>query len=337
MATPQKAKAGEPEAPAEGGFNPFQPLASFGVAALDGALDLVLGPATEEQLRGGNAVVGVAKLRKRRKAKKEDSLPVDLNIKIRLEAQQIVDRLNRQEAAEREQEAKKSDATKGNITQLLTMAAIQTAQLYATSQACLLAVFVPQKCPAINASDYTSPIFEYTEDQPDGHLCSLKENLDWPNCTFFNQSVLALNLATLFIVLSATGYYWTREVWLVGHLEEEESLPYNHLPTMYEAYPNVKANVMSLNLGAFLFASCVCFSVLANFVITSVFLFEGDELYNYNLGSRTVTALITNMMLITSKITGYLSYSRMSYRNEWGISMFNVIPLSFNMIDSNYR
>ena len=40
----------------------------------------------------------------------------------------------------------------------------------------------------------TSLLFDYTVFAPADHLCTMKENLDWENCSTFNQSVLVLNL-----------------------------------------------------------------------------------------------------------------------------------------------
>lgn len=37
--------------------------------------------------------------------------------------------------------------------------------------------------------------------------------------TNLNMAVLFINLFTLILVLSAMGYFWMREVWLVDHLE----------------------------------------------------------------------------------------------------------------------
>ena len=40
-----------------------------------------------------------------------------------------------------------------------------------------------------------------------------------------------------------------------------------------------------------------------------------------------------NTMLVSTKVFGYLSYARLSYANEWAISMFSVVPVSYNVVD----
>lgn len=93
----------------------------------------------------------------------------------------------------------------------------------------------------------------------------------------------------------------------------------------------------SLNSWAYVFATVTATTYVANFVLSTVFLFKGDGTYNYSLGPRTATSLVTNTMLIAGKIVGYLSYSRLSYKNKWAVSIFSTMPMSFNALDANYK
>ena len=60
---------------------------------------------------------------------------------------------------------------------------------------------------------------------------------------------------------SSAGYFWAREIWMVNTLEETSDLPYDNLPTEYEAYPAIRDNVKTYNLGAFIFAVIIFFMV----------------------------------------------------------------------------
>lgn len=93
----------------------------------------------------------------------------------------------------------------------------------------------------------------------------------------------------------------------------------------------------SLNAWAYVFAIVTAFFYVGNFGLSTFFLFYGDDTYNYSLGSRTATALVTNTMLIAGKIMGYLSYSRLSYQNRWAVSIFSTMPMSFNSLDANAK
>ncbi len=96
-----------------------------------------------------------------------------------------------------------------------------------------------------------------------------------------------------------------------------------------------KAN-KEYNRSAYGYAVAVMFCIVVNFAVSTYFLMEGDEFYNYNIGSRTITGLLTNTMLVSTKVIGYFSYARLSKTHDWAISMFTVIPLSYNVVDENY-
>jgi hypothetical protein len=172
--------------------------------------------------------------------------------------------------------------------------------------------------------------------------------VDWANFTQRNKNVFLFNAITLCVMLAAQSYFWKREVWMITHLSEDNGVAYNNLPEEIAAYGEFEDAVAGYNRGAFYFALAVGSSVVINFIISTDFLINGDELYNYNLGSRTITGLLTvrvctcmralcvvlrcgvltparmllgcaaqNTMLVSTKVLGYLSYARLSYANAW--------------------
>ena len=240
--------------------------------------------------------------------------------------------------------AQVKETAAANAQDVVRTTLVQVGGLYAVSQACLLSLFVPQKCPKITACKpdgsnayvcITSPWFTYPVDVPDGHLCSLKENLDWQNDTPKNRNVLVINAVTLVLMLIAQAYFWKRETWMINNLEEDNGVPYDSLPAEIEKAGDteVAEAVYSYNLGAFIMASLVMTFVIINFGVSADFLINGDGTYNYSLGARTIVGLLTNTMLVSTKVIGYLSYARLSYANAWAISMFTVVPLSYNRLD----
>jgi len=252
---------------------------------------------------------------------------------------------------EEEWRAEVKEAAAGNAQDVARQTGVQLGGLYAVSQACLLSIFVPQKCPKVTAclpdgsnldSCTQSKWFDYPVDVPDGHLCSLKENVDWWNLTQRNRDCFLINCTTLFLMLIGQAYFWKREVWMINHLEEDNSVPYDNLPSEIEELKgelqgDMQAAVYSYNLGALIMAGLIMLFVIINFGVSADFLINGDELYNYNLGTRTIVGLLTNTMLVSTKVIGYLSYARLSYANAWAISMFTVVPLSYNKLDATTR
>ena len=192
------------------------------------------------------------------------SRQVDFEKEIAVKAAEMAERLRREEEELEESLRRRKEAAVDNYQQIVQSTLVQVGGLYAVSQACLLVIFVPQKCPmiipctdpplyncdgvrltsltpelraefletpgALDECCLTSLLFDYTVFAPADHLCTMKENLDWENCSTFNQSVLVLNLVTLFIMLMAQSYFWKREVWMINHLEEDNTVPYSSLP-----------------------------------------------------------------------------------------------------------
>ena len=235
-----------------------------------------------------------------------------------------------------------------NAQDVLRTTLTQVGGLYAVSQACLLSIFVPQRCPAIVAcladgsnadTCTTSKWFTYPVDVPPAHLCSLKENVDWWTLSQRNRNVLIINAVTLLLMLIGQAYFWKRETWMINNLEEDNGVPYDSLPAEIEAAGDteVAEAVHGYNLGAFIMASLIMTFIVINFGVSTDFLINGDQLYNYNLGTRTIVGLLTNTMLVSTKVIGYLSYARLSYANAWAISMFTVVPLSYNRLDDTRK
>ena len=78
-----------------------------------------------------------------------------------------------------------------------------------------------------------------------GHLCAMKENLDWHNDSKFNQSVLAFNALTLIVMLLSQSFFWKREVWCIEHLEEDDGTPYANLPIEIKKYEDFEVRCPS--------------------------------------------------------------------------------------------
>jgi len=276
--------------------------------------------------------------------------------------------MRREEAELEESLRRRKEAALENYRSIVQSTLVQVGGLYAVSQACLLSLFVPQKCPVVipctptpvygcggvklstlpiadradaaanvTSCCVTSRFFDYPTYLPDGHLCSMKENIDWDNDSDFNRAVLLINIVTLVVMLAAQSYFWKREVWMINHLEEDNTVPYSSLPEQIKPYDELRKQNTTYNGGAYAYAATVTVCIMINFIISAVFVLKGDGTYNYNIGSRTVTGLLTNTMLVSTKIIGYFSYSRLSKTNDWAISMFSVIPVSYNCVDENYK
>ena len=126
----------------------------------------------------------------------------------------------------------RSDAAAATVAraQIIQTTVAQVVGLYAVSQACMLTVFVPQKCP--KRMPGSSLLFTYKTELPEGHLCTLQEVLDFSTRTLFGNVVYGFNVGTLVLMLAAQVYFWKREVWFIRHLQDDESAPYSNLATL---------------------------------------------------------------------------------------------------------
>lgn len=105
--------------------------------------------------------------------------------------------------------------------------------------------------------------------------------------------MIILNVVTLMVMLTAQAYFWKREVWMINALEEDQSVAYNHLPDELENMPEFRDTLETHNRIAFYLAGIVFIMVVVNFGVSTEFLINGDQFYNYNLGTRTITGLLT--------------------------------------------
>jgi hypothetical protein len=164
----------------------------------------------------------------------------------------------------------------------------------------------------------------------------MKENIDFATFSKFNKAVFLLNCITLLVMLLAQSFFWKREVWMINHLDENNEVPYSSLPEQIQPYEELERANKGYNSTAFAYAASVMLFIICNFAVSTYFLINGDEFYNYNIGSRTITGLLTNTMLVSTKVIGYVSYARLSKTHDWAISMFSVIPVSYNVVDETY-
>jgi len=313
-------------------------------------------------------------LHRRLRSRRVAQPAMDFEAEVAKKAAELADRLRREEAEREEELFRRKEAAQDNLKSIILSTLTQVAGLYAVSQATLLSLFVPQKCPMIipcadpmnydcngnrldsaaaklkaltdcsyngtGVGDWciSSPLFNYPQFEAPNHLCSMKENLDWYNNSPFNNAVLVLNFATLIVMLAAQSFFWKREVWIINHLDENQTkLNYKDLPEEIKPYPDLQKLNTSYNLYNYVYATAVFWLVFCNFIISTVFLTYGDGVSNYSIGSRTYTSLATNTMLITKTVMGLYMYARLSYTDNLAISMFTVTPTSYNTVDENYK
>lgn len=184
---------------------------------------------------------------------------------------------------------------------------------YKMLMAGMLAVFVPQRCPeSVNQE------------------CSMADN--FTDLIPYNTAVLIVNLLTLAAYLTFYGVEYYRENWCIEYLDFDESKPVNGLEKEIETYPELKTQLMRVNLVYFYATVGVLALSVVNFVMSSVLVY-----HFYYLDYKSITVMITYAVLIADKLASSLSNSQRSYEQCLPYSAYRSGPLVYNVVDVDYK
>jgi hypothetical protein len=174
--------------------------------------------------------------------------------------------------------------------------------------ACLLSLFVPQKCG--------------------NDMCSIKEN--FIDLDPYNIFVLVINFATLAIFFSLYVIELDREYWMIKYLDINRQK--GEVSISKETYPEIAKNLTTQNKRYY----DVTLSVLVLFfvnIISSMVLVFGFYYYDY----RTITTLLSNTLLLVGKVKSCLTISKKSHMQNLAISYYTIDHLCYNDIDDDYK
>jgi len=187
-----------------------------------------------------------------------------------------------------------------------------TVEIFKVFMACLLSVFVPQHCPET------------------GTTCTLKDNFN--NLSMFNEFVVVFNFITLFIFLNLYRVQNKRETYMISHLDINPEIPDNALEESLKNHQKILGRISGLNQTLYNWTvSCVTCHIL-NTIFSAVLIF-----YYYYDGFKSVTTLLTNFLLVCSKL--YLCYdvSDRSLRPKTkALSCNKSEYASYNDVDKKY-
>eukprot|EP00742_Colponemidia_sp_Colp-10_P001348 GILJ01001451.1.p1 GENE.GILJ01001451.1~~GILJ01001451.1.p1 ORF type:complete len:321 (-),score=53.43 GILJ01001451.1:198-1160(-) len=194
---------------------------------------------------------------------------------------------------------------KEKITALI-MLIIETFKLL---MACLLSLFVPQMCGAT--------------------LCTMEENTT--NLTDFNVVVLAFNCATFVWLLLLNVAIFIREGWAVEYLDADKQIGDDALPETLEKFPKFRQMLRVQNRRVFIMGALGFLLLCANIALSVILISE------YYGGFRSITVLVTNIMLVANKLFKTCTYSYKCYKSNQALSLVLLEPVSFNAIDPDHE
>jgi hypothetical protein len=186
---------------------------------------------------------------------------------------------------------------------------------------CLLAIFVPQKCPAI--LDSSNPELQVP------HTCTPRENFE--DLTPFNTFVVIWNFGCIGFMLFHYHSVWRRERFLIEYLDENPALPFTYLSNLLSKYPPLDEKFVHHNRIVLFTSVFGIMMLLVNLVTSGVLVFR-----DYYDGFRSVTVYITNVSLLGNVM--YIAFSN-SYKgliHQRAFSCINFTPYAFNTLDPRY-
>ena len=189
-------------------------------------------------------------------------------------------------------------------------------EFYKIFMACLLVIFVPQYCEDTKTT------------------CTFKQNFE--NLSRFNEFVIFYNFATLAAFIYLYYIQSKRETYWITHLEVNKDKPDNGLQESLsgnEKYDKILNRVKYYNN----LIHSITKRAIVNFYINALFS-SILILYYYYDGFRSVTTLITSILLVSQKLYTTFTISSECIRDKpIALSLTRLEPISFNDVDPDYR
>lgn len=196
--------------------------------------------------------------------------------------------------------ADKKDFTKGIVSTIVEGVKI--------SMAALLSIFVPQYCPETKAT------------------CTLQDNFS--NLTMFNEFVIVFNFITLFSFIILITVINMRETYFLKSLDYSKDKSYNSLQENLKEYPDIIDNVKIYNKRLYKWARITIIMKTLNVIFSSVLIF-----YYYYDGFKSVTTIISNVLLVSDKLYNLVDICKESIKDTLALSTNRVEKRSYNVID----
>lgn len=185
------------------------------------------------------------------------------------------------------------------------------AEFFKVSMACLLSLFVPQRCEH-------------------GDLCTLQDN--FKNLDNYNIFVIFLNFTSLGYFLWCYIYEMYRENYMIKKLDVDDHEDDYYLVEEVKKFPKIEQRLTSINNNYHQYNKILYALMFSNFVASAVLV-----LHFWYLDYRTVTTLLTNMLLVVGKISKSIDVSEQSVREKIAISNYITKYVRFNRVDRRYR
>ncbi len=174
--------------------------------------------------------------------------------------------------------------------------------------ACLLTLFVPQKCG--------------------DHECSMEEKLT--DNKYY--AVTSLNVFTIFVFLRAYYKEYSRERFLINHFKSDIKLPDNNLRHIVSQNPKLLQKVLDYNKSFYNFTMFAIIIGIINFLSSGIVIIY----YHYD-GFRTISSMLTSLLLVSKTLSSNYYISKQSRNRGLGLSTVFSEPKSYNDLERQFK
>ena len=211
----------------------------------------------------------------------------------------------------------------GDVQQAAITYLKEIPMLYSIMVGSFLSIFVPEHCTSYVA------------------VCSDKSNTGAGSS--LGAGVLVFNCLTAAAFVVSGGLFNRRETWLIEWLDADDEFPPTHLGHIIDAYPRIRDALRRHNLRCLSATRVTAVAVLINFVLSSCLLLRNVTRAEKECcpgilpgATKTVTALLTNTLLVLAKLLHRLATTGRSLRETAGVSSVHQLPLVYNVIDADH-
>jgi len=201
-----------------------------------------------------------------------------------------------------------------DVKELVRSYAASLLEGYKIVLACLLSVFVPQLCPETQQT------------------CTFRENFS--NLSDYNILVIVINFLCLAFFLRLSYRQNKRETYLITHLDASREYAVSAFETNSASFPNVVIRVKQHNRNVIQAARQAAFVFVINTILSAVLV-----CHFYYDGFRTVTTLITNVLLVSGQlfnVWSVLTECTCTEGVELALSTYQTTPIGYNVLDKDY-
>jgi hypothetical protein len=184
--------------------------------------------------------------------------------------------------------------------------------------ASLLVVFVPQLCPG---DPTNADIVMRTP-----HDCTLNEN--FTDLITINKWALTFNFVSLFFYLLMFTIEYYREAFLLLFLEVDQNKAMDYLPIELKEHSKIRMILRRWNVMLFLCSITAILTTVINIILSSIVIYK-----YYYVGPRSVTVLVTNVLLMVTLVVDASNNSWVGLQTDEALSCTDVVPYSFNAVE----